>query len=270
MVGLLRKRRSARLWLGLLPVMLMLAPGCSGSRARLSGTAESHFADGEMLFARGKWDNAAEEFNWVVLNNPAHDLAAEAQYFYAECLYQQRLYVEAQLEFERLLRRWAAGGRMVQARYRIVQSLVAQSPKYYYQQTATEDALEELQAFIDEFPESAQKPEAEQLILDLRSKLARKLYESGRQYLKWRVGQSARLYFEQVLDRYYDTPYASQALTGIVISYIVEEDLDGAEAYLAEISDQYADAALREQDAQFIAAAREGKFDLALFFKIYQ
>lgn len=270
MVGRLWKWRSARLWLGLLPAMLMLGPGCSGSRARLSGTAESHYADGEALFAKEKWGNAAEEFNWVVLNNPAHDLAAEAQYYYAECLYQQRLYVEAQLEFERLLRRWALSDRLVQTRYRIVQCLVAQSPKYYYQQTATEDALDELQAFIDEFPDSAQRPEAEKLILDLRSKLARKLYESGRQYLKWRVGTSARLYFEQVLESYYDTQYADPALTGIVISYILEEDLEGAETYLAETSDQYTDADFREQGAQFIAAARDGKFDFALFFRIYQ
>ena len=99
MVGQPWHFRPGKLWFGLLPAMLMLAPGCSGSRARLSGTAESHYADGETLFAKEKWGNAAEEFNWVVLNNPAHDLAAEAQYFYAECLYQQRLYVEAQLEF---------------------------------------------------------------------------------------------------------------------------------------------------------------------------
>ena len=104
----------------------------------------------------------------------------------------------------------------------------------------------------------------------MRSKLARKLYESGRQYLKWRVGQSARLYFEQVLDSYYDTPYADLSLTGIVISYIVDEDLDGAETYLVEISDQFSDDSLREQGELFIAAARNGKFDLALFFKIYQ
>lgn len=249
---------------------LVVSQGCAGSNKLRGGTAESHFEAGKEYFEKEKWLQAGEQFHWVVLNNPASDLAAEAQYHYAEALYNQDLYVEAQLEYERLLRRWSATDYLVKARYRIVQCLVAQSPKYFYEQSATEDALEEMQAFIDEFPSTVERVEAESLMVILRMKMAKKLYESGRLYLKWERGSSARLYFEQVLGGYYDTPYADDARLGIVIAYIVEEDFKGAMEYLEATANKFESSARREEAEHFIAVARQGKFDLGYFMHLYR
>ncbi|MCH8328570.1 MAG: outer membrane protein assembly factor BamD, partial [Candidatus Marinimicrobia bacterium] len=253
--------------------MLLVAlyiTGCAGRKEKDVGTAEEHYAKGEELFADEKWSKAADQFNWVVLNFPASDMAAEAQYLYAECSFKRKLYVEAQLEFERFLRRWAAGGREVQARFRIVQSLVAQSPKYFYNQAATEDALVEIQSFIDEFPETKQSVEAESLIFDLRSKLAKKLYESGRLYLKWRESESARLYFERVLVAYYDTPFADAARLGIVVAYIVAEDYQGARDYLSAEDMNFTDSDIQRRAESFIASAAQEKFDLEYYLNLYR
>ncbi|MEE9161458.1 MAG: outer membrane protein assembly factor BamD [Candidatus Neomarinimicrobiota bacterium] len=250
----------------------LLLPGCAGGdgQADAQGDIEEHFARGQALFEREKWARAAEEFNWVVLNNPAGNLAAEAQFFYAECLYQQRLYVEAQIEFERLLRRWATTEHLVEARYRIVQALVAQSPNYYFDQRATDDAIDELQDFIEEFPDAPQREEAEGLIGQLRGKIAQKYYESGRLYLKWHRPSPARVYFEMVLAQYYDTPFADEARVGTVVSYILAEDMAAAEAYLEENVDKFQEAKLLSEARHFITIAREGKFDLAFYLRLYQ
>ena len=249
---------------------ILVALSCAGRGDNQRDEPSQYFDKGLALFEREKWSRAAEKFNWVVLNNPAGNLAVEAQYYYAESIYQQELYVEAQLEFERLLRRWAGTEHVVQARYRIAQCLVAQSPPYQRDQSATLDAIDELQSFIDDFPDTEDRLEAEELILELRLKLAHKHYESGRLYLKWGRLASARLYFDKVLARYYDTPYADQARVGIIISHILAEDLDGAVAYHTAEKDKFRDHAVWEQAGSYIRRAREEKFDLALFMRLYE
>ncbi|MCH7573539.1 MAG: outer membrane protein assembly factor BamD [Candidatus Marinimicrobia bacterium] len=271
MVKYRHRRQAGRV--RLIALMLLAAlyvAGCAGRKDTDIGTAEERFARGEELFADGKWLKASDQFNWVVLNFPASDMAAEAQYLYAECSYQRKLYVEAQLEFERFLRRWTATDRLVQARFRIVECLVAQSPKYFYSQAATEDALVEIQGFIDEFPGTPQSAEAESLIFGLRSKLARKLYESGRQYLKWRESNSAKLYFERVLVAYYDTPYADSARLGMIVAYIVAEDYQGARSYYATEAANFNDAEILNRAESYIASATQEKFDLAYYLNLYR
>ena len=254
----------------ILSILSLAMVGCAGRRAEERNTIEERFARGQKLFDKGKWARAAEDFNWVVLNNPAGTLAAEAQYYYAECVFQQKQYVEAQIEFERLLRRWAGTEHLTESRYRIVQCLVAQSPSYYYDQKTTLDAIDELQAFIDDFPASPERLEAEELINELRLKVARKYYESGRLYLKWRRPKPARLYFEIVLSQYYDTQYADEAHIGMVISYIVGENLENARTYLEENSSRFVGAKSRATAQSYIDMAEAGKFDLNYYIRLYQ
>ncbi len=178
--------------------------------------------------------------------------------------------MEAKLEFDRLWRRWPATEHSNSARYRIVQCLVAQSPRYYYDQQTTLDAIEELQAFIDDFPDSEQREEAEQTIQELRLKIANKNFESARLYLKWDRPTAARLYLEVILSQYYDTPYADEARVAMVASYILEEDLAAAQAYLGEAGNNISDEALRREAEQFIELARNNKFDLRFYRWLYR
>jgi len=253
-----------------LAVLSLTILGCAGRQKSAQDDIEKRFTRGQVLFEKEKWARAAEDFNWVVMNNPAGNLAVEAQYYYAECLYHQKEYVEAQVEFERLLRRWASTEHLVEARYRIVQCLVAQSPTYYYDQRTTLEAIDELQAFIDDFPDSDQREEAEKLIGELRHKVARKYYESGRLYLKWDRSSPARLYFEKVLSSYYDTPFADEARVGMVVAYIIAEDVEAARAYLEENGTKFADVKLKEEAKHYIDMARQGKFDLSFYIRLYK
>lgn len=243
---------------------------CAGGNRAGQGDVDERFASGLAKFEDKKWSRAGEDFNWVVLNNPAGNLAAEAQYYYAECIFQQKHYVEAQLEFERLLRRWPGTEHRDVARYRIVQSLVAQSPKFYFEQQATLDAIEELQAFIDDFPDSEHREEAEQSIGELRLKIAKKYYETARLYLKWDRSPAARLYLEMILSQYYDTPYADNARVAMIVSYIIDEDLDAAQAYLEQEGDSISDETLRGEAERYVNLAREEKFDLLFYRRLYR
>ncbi|MFC1535662.1 outer membrane protein assembly factor BamD [Candidatus Neomarinimicrobiota bacterium] len=257
-------------------MLILIVAGMSlGACARGRGdydrdSIEGRFDRGIAHFEKKRWSRAGEDFKWVVTNNPASSIAAEAQYSYAECLFKQKLYIEAQVEFERLIRQWASSEHLVEARYRIVECLVAQSPDFYFDQKSTRAAIEELQGFVDDFPASPQRKEAEERIRELREKIANKYYESGRLYLKWRRSQSARLYLENILSQYYDTSYADKARVGIVVSYILEEDLENARRYLEENTNKFNDERLVTEATDYIEMAANGKFKFSFYIKLYR
>lgn len=251
-------------------IIAALLAGCAGQKKDGEIDIDARYNRGLKRFEKGKWLKASEDFNWVVLNNPAGDLAAEAQYYYAECAFQQEQYVESQLEFERLLRRWASTTHMLQTRYRIVQSLVAQSPKYFYEQAATIEAINEMQLFIDDFPDSEYRAETEDMIKQLRLKLAEKYYESGRQYLKWQKTGAARIYLKAVISQFYDTELADQARVGMVMSFLIEEDPTAAQEYLDQESENFADEKLKQEAENILDKALLGKFDFRYFKRLYK
>ncbi len=248
----------------------MVFSNCTRMRSRAPDTVEERFEKGMILFEKKKWTQAQENFDWIILNNPASSLVYEAQFYYAECLFNQKLYIEAQVAYEGLLRRWSGTAHMVEARYRIVHCLVSMSPSYYRDQTTTLEAIDELQSFIDDFPDSEQRAEAEQLISELRLKIAHKNYESGRQYLKWRQTESARIYFNIVLSQYYDTFYADQARVGVVLSYLLEEDIELAQNYLIENSDRFSEEELLLEAQRYIDMAEAGKYNLSFYIRLYR
>mgnify|MGYP003329957219 CR=1 FL=1 len=81
------------------------------------------------------------------------------------------------------------------------------SPKYFRDQTYSEKAIEKLQEFIDDYPNSDKREKAQEDILILRDKLSHKAYESGILYMKMEEYKAAILAFKQVTDLYYDTDF---------------------------------------------------------------
>ena len=83
-------------------------------------------------------------------------------------------------EYEKLIRRMQFSSYIENARYRICESYVFLSPKYFHEQTFTEKALLKLQEYIDDYPDSPKRLQAQNAIILIRNKLSRKVYESGR------------------------------------------------------------------------------------------
>jgi outer membrane protein assembly factor BamD len=117
------------------------------------------------------------------------------------------------------------------ARWRICQCFVEESPKFFLDQEYTLKALERLQEFIDEYPNSEFAEEADQTILRLRNKMGKKAYETGILYLKLRVYDSAIISFEDMLAKYYDTDYAEVSMVGIIKGYSLMGEKEKAKNY---------------------------------------
>ena len=72
--------------------------------------------------------------------------------------------------------------------------------------------MKNLQVFIEEFPNSDLVPEAERLLKVCRLKLAEKDFKAGELYRKLQDYDAALVYFNSVIDSYYDTKFIKGAL----------------------------------------------------------
>ncbi len=94
-----------------------------------------------------------------------------------------------------------------------------ESPRSSLDQTSTREAIRELQAFINRFPESERVEVANGLIDELRFKLETKRYQNAMMYLRIGDYMAAATTFDNLIRDFPDTEYREEALFNILLSH---------------------------------------------------
>jgi len=219
---------------GLLAIVLL---GCADVKPKTINDFSDYYARGIESFKKKRWDKAIEDFNLVLLNSPGGELADDAQYYLGECYFEKKEYLLAISEYQQLTERYSYSPLVEDASYKMVLSYVELSPKYQRDQVYTDRALLALQEFLDSFPDSKYRSEIEAKIRDMRNKLARKMYESGVLYTKLLQWDAAIIYFDNMLEDYYDTKYAPLAKLDKALCLIRMRKFDEYKAFMAELEE---------------------------------
>lgn len=199
---------------------VILMAGCGGSgRLRYESPSEA-YEKGMELYEQGKYDRAIEYLRGVFDFGRTNEWASDAQYYLAQAYYENEEYIIAASEFSRFAEIYRSDPRAAEANYMQAMSYYQLSPQYELDQTDTRRALNEFLLFVERHPNSPFVEEANARILELRNKLAHKLYESAGLYERRELHEAAAYYYEQVFDRYPDTPWADDALVGAMRNYI--------------------------------------------------
>ncbi len=248
-------RRLAKLGI-LISISMIIFTGCAGKKPQLNLPLQERFDRGLEYMEKGKYYNAQQEFQIVILSGSHTELGDDAQFHLAEAFFENKEYLLAISEYERLTRSMKYSEYVEKARWRICEAYVAESPKYYHDQASTDKALQKLQEFIDEYPNSEYNDDAKETIKNLRNKLALKLYNSGQLYLKLLVYDSAIITFEDLLARYYDTDYAEQAHIGIIRSHIFMKNYTDAQNHYDENSYKIVSADVKKMVEQLLESIK--------------
>jgi outer membrane protein assembly factor BamD len=197
--------------LSVLFTVIVLFSACSGSGEARSDepkqerTYLERFDDGVVSFEAKKYYKAIEDFTYVVFNAPGSDIADDAQFYLASAHFEMKEYLLAIQEYQQLLRRWPKSDLYEETRFKIAECYYNQSPGYQRDTQYIQKAIRSYQDFIDEYPFSDKRPDAEKRIQELRLGLAKKVYEAGELYMILREWKAALITFQEVLDSYYDT-----------------------------------------------------------------
>ena len=209
--------------------------------ADLQKELDKKFTHGKKMFDKRKYARAKDDFDYIILNDRGSEMGIEARYYQAESLFKLKQYTDAISSYERFLQYSIDQDKNEYCRFRICESYFSISNKHDRDQSNNDIALETLQIFIDDFPNSKFLDMAEEFILDLRLKKAEKLYETGRLYLKGKEFDSAIIYFNNVIDNYYDTYYSDEARISIIFLYLVKKDKESATLYFNNNKEKFID-----------------------------
>ena len=250
-------------------LLIVLLVGCAKKDAYLEEDLSPRFEKAMKLFNKSKYSRAKDEFDYIIMADPGSKIANESQYYMAEAMFQLDEYSEASTIFDRYVRFSSNYSQIEIARYRICECAINSSNPYQRDQSQTSNALEQLQMFIEDFPGSDHIEGAEAAIESLRLKLARKDYESGRMYLKLEEYESALVYFQSVLNHYYDISFADDARIGIIFTHILNENRKGAQSYFNSQEGRFL-SEYKYKEAETLLHDTETGLKLAQYYQLYR
>lgn len=185
-------------------VGLPLLGGCASSGPPFSQmTADSTFQYGTNTLAEGEWDDAIDAFQQFTLQFPSDPRYQEARFRLGEAYFGKEEYVTSSAEFDRLATDFPSGEYAPEARLKVCESYAELSPESQRDQQYTESAIEHCESLIAFYPRSPLVARAEEIIRDMRDKLAEKMFDVGNFYFKrLKAYDSAVQYFTDTLARY--------------------------------------------------------------------
>ena len=173
---------------------------------------------------------AVEDFSVIKLRFSGSKIIDKAVYYLGLTYQARKENLLAAYEFEQLLKNYPGSEYAVQARYQLGMSYYNESPEYYLDQTYTQYAINEFKNFIDLYPNDPLAADAAAKIIQLKNKLALKLMKDAEQYAILDNYRAATIYYDLILDQYFDTEYADDALYSKINTLIIRKKYPEAQA----------------------------------------
>ena len=252
------------LLLGALVVASVALAGCAAGPGGLVQTPPPDQQPDQFLYERGRealeaerWLTAREYFRRLVDTYPTSQYRQEARLGIGDSYLGERRIdsdILAAAEFREFLRFYPLAERADYAQYRLALSQVRQMLAPQRDQTATREALRELQVFIDNYPNSQHLPEVLTLQREARDRLSESEFLVGRHYYRtrWYPGAITRL--ENLLET--DPQYTRRdgAYFYLAEAYAQQNRVDDARTYYQKLLDEFAISEYLEDARERLAA----------------
>ena len=173
----------------------------SGKKRRLLGTAA-------LLPAR---DKAVEIFQAIVQDGPFSQVGELAQYKLGVAHLALGDYEQAVSAFEQLIDRYPSSPLVDDARFQLAQASLKGTFKPGYDPRATDQAIEQLGVFVQEYTASDLSGDAVARLQVLRERRAEHEFQVAQFYERQKAYQASLVSYRGIVDRYADTSWASKA-----------------------------------------------------------
>ncbi|MDL2254917.1 outer membrane protein assembly factor BamD [Bacteroidales bacterium OttesenSCG-928-J16] len=140
-------------------------------------------------------------------------------YYQAYCYYEQGDWTLGGYYFQRFAKNYPNSRDAEEALFMSALCKYNLSPRYSLDQTTTQEAIAEFQAFLNRYPSTTRKEECNQYIDELRDKLAKKDLEAAKLYFNMEEFDAAVVSFENVIKTYPSSDYVEEASYYIMRSY---------------------------------------------------
>ena len=186
---------------------------CSDYQKLLNGDDTSaKYKQAELYYNNGEYRKANRLFEQIISKYRGKPQAQRIIFFFADSYFQTKSYYLAAYQFESFVKSFPKSDKLQEASFLAAKCYYMLSPRYSLDQTNTNDALDKLQIFIDNYPNSEFLAEANTYVQELQTKLEKKDFEISKQYHTIRDYKAAINAFDNFIAAYPGTPFREDAL----------------------------------------------------------
>lgn len=173
------------------------------------------------LYQAGDYREAADGFGTVLEIGRGTDYGKKAQLYLAESYFKDERYLQASSEFQRYISLYPRSDKRKKAQFKEAFSYYKLSPRYRIDQSYTKKAIEKFQLFNSRYSGTSEADKAANYITEMRTKLARKLFNASDLYMRTDSYQAAITYYDLTINKYPETIWAQHALVDKIEAYNV-------------------------------------------------
>ena len=162
-------------------------------------------------YEEGEYFKAYPLFEDLIAIYRGTEKAENLYYLYAYCDYYLEDYILAAHRFSQFVKTFPASDKAEECQFMIGICNYKNSPKPSLDQSNTVKAINEMQLFVNLYPNSQYVDSCNQLVDDLLDKLAEKRFKKSRLYLTTENYKSAIISFKNFLDDFPDTKYREES-----------------------------------------------------------
>ncbi|GIJ96131.1 outer membrane protein assembly factor BamD [Capnocytophaga stomatis] len=181
-------------------------------KALKSDDATVKYNMAEQLYKEGKYRKSIQLFENIVNQYAGRPQGERVVYMAADAYYKTKQYSKASYQFERFCKLYPKSEKVAEAAFLTAKTIYLETPKYSVDQEITHQALEKLQLFLDRYSHTEYAKEANEMTLDLLTRLQKKEFEIAKQYNLIRDYQAAMKALDNFLSGNPGTVFKEEAL----------------------------------------------------------
>ena len=231
------------------------------------GTVEDRYNFAVKAYEKQDYKRAISLFEEILPLFRGKDGLEGVLYNVAYSYFYDKDYFMASYYFRSLARQFPNSEYTEEVTYMSAYCKTLESPDYQLDQTATKEAIEQLQLYINYYPESRRVDEASRLIAEMRQKLATKAFHVAEMYYKRGLYNAASISYNNFLREYPESSDREQAMFLMIKSrYLYAKNsfaslqreryqkvLDAYELFLRT----YSESPYREEIEEYVEIAKE-------------
>jgi len=193
-------------------LVLTLVASCGGPyKARRVNLPNEKLAIADMLFQREKYTDAAVEYKDFLASFAGDERSDYAQFRVAECYRMDEDYALAAVEYRILINDFSYSDYIDDAFFLEGLCAFGQAPRIERDQSKTFEALGRITRFLQLFPDSPRRAEAEKMLAEIHDRLGEKAFDAARLYHSKKRFAAAMLYYDKVIDNYPGTVWTGRS-----------------------------------------------------------
>jgi len=197
----------------LLIILLGVTTACNSYQKMLNNPdVAAKYKAAEAYYEVGEYRRANRLYEQILPSYRGKPQGQRVTFFFANSYLQTKDYYLAAYQFESFINSFPKSNKLEEASFFAAKCYYLLSPRYSLDQTNTNDALDKLQIFIDNYPNSEYLSEANSYVQELQTKLEKKDFEISKQYHTIRDYKSAINSFDNFIASYPGTPFREDAL----------------------------------------------------------